>query len=351
MIRRSFFIVRALSTIALFLVLSATSFPPVPAHGIKLDELLQADPHATRSVGRSVEELIDQAEAAYDRAELSRAVSQYQQAVNMLPGSCLTHRARGLTAQIQGKLTDAIDSYQKALACDPEDYLAMEKLARIYEHRGEKIQEAAELYRKASQLHPRPNRRQDLITWASFLKNRLAGSDTSAARLWNECGEHVVRAEWERARQCYSQVITLDPASYQAFFSRASVLMEIGDHEAAIRDLDAGLKLSPIYPGGYVARGLAHEKIGNAEEAARDFELATETDGMDPSGYYHLGRTHEKKQQVGEALTCYRKALGLGPGRELVDAIQRRMTHVEKASRQSMPSERDMPGPDRKHLW
>lgn len=350
-VSRGFFPVRALSKIALLLLIFATNFTSLPVCASSLDQILQSSSQTTRSAGQSVEELITQAEAAYDRGEYSRAVTQYQQAVAMFPGGCLAHRVRGLTLQIQGKLTDAIENYLKALACDPEDYLAMEKLARIYEHMGEKIQEATELYRRASQLDSRPDRREELITWASMLKDRLADTNTSAAKLWNLCTEHSGRAEWERAGQCYSRVIALNPRFYQAFFSRAEVWMEKGDYEAAIRDLDTGLALSPIYPGGHVARGLAHENLGDLEKASRDFALAAETDAMDAAGFYHLGRMYEKRQQVGEALNCYRKALGLRPRADLLDAIQRQMAAAERAPRQSPAAERDRPSKSGKHLW
>ncbi|MEW6531389.1 MAG: tetratricopeptide repeat protein [Thermodesulfobacteriota bacterium] len=342
---------RALSIAAFLFFISTTNFTSLPVHASSLDQILQPSTQATRSAGQSVEELITQAEAAYDRSEYSRAVTQYQQAVAMFPGGCLAHRVRGLTLQIQGKLTDAIESYHKALACDPEDYLAMEKLARIYEHMGEKIQEAAELYRRASQLDPRPDRREDLITWASMLKDRLADTNTSATKLWNLCTEHSARADWERAGQCYSRVIAINPRFYQAFFSRAGVWMEKGDYEAAIKDLDTGLALSPIYPGGHVTRGLVHEKLGNLDKAARDFALAAETDAMDAAGSYHLGRMYEKRHQVDEALIYYRKALGLRPRAELLDAIQRQMAAAERAPRQSPAAERDKPSKSGKRLW
>jgi tetratricopeptide (TPR) repeat protein len=343
--------VRALSIAAFLFFISATNFTSLPVYASTLDRILQSSTQATPSAGQSVEELITQAEAAYDRGEYSRAVTQYQQAVGIFPGGCLAHRVRGLTSQIQGKLTDAIESYQKALTCDPEDYLAMEKLARIYEHMGEKVQDAAELYRRASQLDPRSDRREDLITWASMLKDRMKDTDTSATKLWNLCAEQNARAEWDRAGQCYSKVIALNPRFYQAFFSRAEVWMEKGDYEAAIKDLDTGLALSPIYPGGYVTRGLAHEKLGNLDKATRDFALAAETDAMDAAGFYHLGRMYEKRHQVGEALNYYRKALGLRPRAELLDAIQRQMAAAQRAPRQSPAAERDRPSKSGKHLW
>jgi tetratricopeptide (TPR) repeat protein len=350
-IRRSLFIVRACSVATLFLSIFVTMFASLPTHASSVDQLLQSNPQAAHSAGQSVEELIAQAEAAYDRRDHFRAIALYQQAVGMLPGSCFAHRARGMTLQIQGKLTDAIEGYRKALACDPEDYLAMEKLARLYEHMGEKIQEATELYRRASQLDPRSDHREDLATWASMLDNRLAGSNASAARLWNECADHVARAEWQRAGQCYSKVISLEPRFYQSFFSRAQVFTEMGDYEAAIRDLDAGLKLSPIYPGGYIYRGLAHEKLGDLERAARDFALAAETDGMDAAGYFHLGRMYEKRNQTGEALIYYRKALSLRPRADLLEAIQRQMATAERAPRQGPPTDKDAPNRTRKRLW
>ncbi len=78
-----------------------------------------------------------------------------QVALTRLGGNAVVHHLLGkaLLEEDDGNLTEALPHLEKAMQLDPDNALAANDLAAVYEHLG-RLQEALELYRRAARLAP-----------------------------------------------------------------------------------------------------------------------------------------------------------------------------------------------------
>ncbi|MCG8512444.1 MAG: tetratricopeptide repeat protein, partial [Rhodospirillales bacterium] len=95
-------------------------------------------------------------------------------------------------------------------------------------------------------------------------------------------------------------------------------------------DFDEALAISPLLPGGLVARGLALEKLGRAKEAESDFEEAARQHPGDWKGWYHLARMLEQRKKLRFAVAGYEKVLELKLKPEIRRELKRRIAVLRK---------------------
>jgi tetratricopeptide (TPR) repeat protein len=93
--------------------------------------------------------------------------------------------------------------------------------------------------------------------------------------------EYSNRRDYELAVTNYSRAIDLDRRYAEALHSRGVLLWrEMGDHQAAVKDLDRVLELDPARTRAHFDRAMARKMLGELEGAIKDLTryLEQETD-------------------------------------------------------------------------
>ncbi|HAX78234.1 MAG TPA: hypothetical protein DCY88_21045, partial [Cyanobacteria bacterium UBA11372] len=159
----------------------------------------------------------------------------------------------GIAYQKEGKLAEAIASYQKALQLQPNRFEAYNNLGNIYHKQG-KWGEAIACYQKAIELRP-----------------NLAQLHYNLGIVREESGE------LEEAIACYQRAIQLQPNYAEAYNNIASVYREQKQFALALESYEKAIQLQPNHVAAYLNRGLTLLLLGELEPGFLDYERRFET--------------------------------------------------------------------------
>jgi len=294
--------------------------------------------------------VIAAAEQAYEEGRHHDAIKLYSLAEKQAQGSASVYYGRALAYEMTNQPGKAAEDYKLALKLDPENFRAMENLAGLWERSGRHLQGAAELYKQAMQLDPRPEWKESLAVWVAMIESRLTPADSSAVGCWHIGNEKFLASADKEAEYHYSRALQLNPEMFQAYFSRGLLKAGRGDLNSAREDFDHAVRLHPNLRGALVQRGLVHERMGRREKAMEDFDRAAKLDPRNPQPHYHVGRMLEQDRNPDGAARCYQHALSLRPKPELRALINERLSALNSDSR-SDPKRNVRPRPDGKNLW
>ncbi len=129
----------------------------------------------------------------------------------------------------------------------------------------------AGLLRGAVQVFPRRKRIRYLE--AAVLDNPSVGNYEELGDLYLEEGKYA------QARACFDRIISPRIQSIDPLYRRALAEIALGDHQAAVADLEQVVTLDPRYDYQRAAGLLAHElgQVGRKEEALSRFAAVTES--------------------------------------------------------------------------
>lgn len=112
-----------------------------------------------------------------------------------------------------------------------------------------------------------------------------------------------------------------------AYFNRGNALSDQGDHEAAIADYTASIKLKPDYVDTYLNRGLSYQNMKDDKNALADFTRAIAIKPDFARAYYARARVYEDKGEMKQALAGYEEAAKYAPNNK---AIQKKIAEVKQ---------------------
>jgi tetratricopeptide (TPR) repeat protein len=81
--------------------------------------------------------------------------------------------------------------------------------------------------------------------------------------------EYLKRSDGESALPWAKQAVEAEPDAFPARKALGQALLETGDFEGAIRELEAGIKMAPESPGLYFTIARAYQRAGRLEDAER----------------------------------------------------------------------------------
>jgi tetratricopeptide (TPR) repeat protein len=79
--------------------------------------------------------------------------------------------------------------------------------------------------------------------------------------------EYLKRSDGESALPWAKQAVEAEPDAFPARKALGQALLETGDFEGAIRELEAGIKMAPESPGLYFTIARAYQRAGRLEDA------------------------------------------------------------------------------------
>lgn len=250
------------------------------------------------------------------RGDLDAARRDLDAAAAVAPDQVIIFRARGLLAQNERAMPDAIAAYSRALAIDQDDAFSLGHRAEAYYATGEHERALGDA---AAALRRNPRWTNLYLLRANIFRGRgdnagaaaeadaliaAAPDDTYArvvaARIYQAVGRrddalreieralatapesyvYLNRASIRPKRDLegrladISAALRLDPDSVEALTLRAEVLQERGDYQGAIADLTRALRASPADSGLLTRRGVNHALAGRQALADADFAAA-----------------------------------------------------------------------------
>lgn len=158
--------------------------------------------------------------------------------------------AAGRLLENQNKLAEAQQKYEQALKAEPNDLTAMISLARLHDRQGNGA-EAVETYQRTIKVHP---------------KTALVHNDLGLC--------YARQQQWAKATECLNSAIALQPANPKYRNNLATVMVEMGRPDDALKQLTA---VNPPAVAHYNLAYLLQQK-GQNELAIAHLQRAVATD-------------------------------------------------------------------------
>jgi predicted O-linked N-acetylglucosamine transferase (SPINDLY family) len=199
------------------------------------------------------------------------------------------HLARGRESEAAGRLHEALQHYQAAVAAAPAHTAALLDLGSVLEVLG-RTEEAVRAFEAALASAPHN-------AYANYNLGRLLLLAHQLPR-----AESLLRAALAARRDFPEALVAL-----------AGVLEARGDLEGALQALDASIVQRPDYAGALKNRGALLGRLERWAEAADALRRAAGLDPGDADALYWLGNAHVKRGEPELALAAYRGATDRRP--------------------------------------
>ena len=276
--------------------------------------------------------LRERAEAYWSAGDATLAMADLSTIMTLRPTDVSTLDLRGRWNAQLGRLTDAIQDLRKALTFDPRNSDRLQMLAEHHIMVGDR-KVAMELMAKAIEVAPNSSVARSRRAWMHIATGASAAaledaqravelSPTSPYTLGTLAKALAVAGQTSASRERFDAALKETPTYDGALFHRALLLLELGDAEAARRDLlnlkkqhleaiaktkiaspsarvfasrillalgeheealkeaQAALEFIPGAPAYLQARGLVLKALGRRDEAIADLRAALAKDGM-----------------------------------------------------------------------
>lgn len=225
---------------------------------------------------------LDEAQAIYERvlAEAPKNAPENSDVLHML----------GVVALQQGRLENALQLIEKALALNPSFAAAHNSAGSVHQRLG-RTGEAIESFRAAVEADPEYGN-------AHF----NLGTMLLARHQHNEAARVLARAA------------ELQPDLAEAHLKLGVAYKSLGRHGQAIEALERAAELKPGFADAYSSLGNVHAAIGELEKAEAAYRQAVDTDPGAHAAHFNLGNVLGRLGKRPDAIASYERALEIEPG-------------------------------------
>ena len=239
----------------------------------------------------------DYASRAYAKSRLDQkdnAIVDYNQALIINPNLPRAYIGRASIFYERGEKEQALNNLDKALAINPNNTVALLIKGEILAYQNNPDWPGAiEAYSAALAVNPNDpdilNNRCGAYFATQQLDLATADCDRGLSVQPNDASIYLARGnirltqeDSEGAVQDYSRVIELNKTAnnpsvdQRAYSNRASALVNLGDLNGALRDVNKAIELKPDAAEDYFKRGAIQATTGDREAAAQDMEKAAD---------------------------------------------------------------------------
>lgn len=229
---------------------------------------------------------------------------------------------QGLALHQAGRLDEARQRYEAALAIDPNHFDALHMLGVSCIQTGQR-ERAVELIRRAVRVNPAVaaahGNLANVLNGLRRFDEALACCDRAIALNPQFAEAHGNRGQalnelgrYQEALASYERVVALKPTA-QAFFNQATLLREVGRQDAALESFDRALALKSDHAEAHRGRGVILSELGRAEEALESLDRAL---GLRPDyaeAHFNRAIALRELQRPEEALASHDRAIALKP--------------------------------------
>lgn len=282
-----------------------------------------------------MEQKLEEAQKAFDKAI----------EVNPRAPTALLQRARVLA--LRGDRPEAIADLDKAIQMDPDEAIPLVLRARILQQAGETEKASSDLEKVLAKQpdHPAALELRGLIAaekgdFVAAIRDfrRLLERHDNDAIVHGQLGMlHLAAKQPRAAIKEFTRSIEIDPKQFTSWRGRSDAEISIGDHPAALADLEKALELEPDDDG--VLNNLAWLLATSPDDAIRDgkraIELATkaceETEWKEAHIISTLAAGHAETGDFETAKKRSRQAVDVGSETaEVKDQLEKELQSYEE---------------------
>jgi len=217
----------------------------------------------------------------------------------------------------------AFNDFEKAVAVEPDNYNALERLADMMQKIG-KFQNAITQYDRVIELNPeqdsayysRGEAKQSLHDFPGALEDfdkALEMNEGYAPYLLARAGvKRVYLHDFEGSIEDYSALIRMEFFMGDAYPCRGDAKRQLGDFEGAMADMNSALSLTPERAIVYVWRADIKDEAGDYQGALADYKKALQLDEHLTSGYVNRGIAKLWVDDLSGALEDFEDAMNTG---------------------------------------
>lgn len=216
-----------------------------------------------------------------------RMLAQCERALELSPVDASPLLLIGMMQTGEGKIDEAIATYQRVLKINRHAGLAHGALARLY-------------YRKGQ-----TGLAQDALRQAFALDYRVAELMREQAAAYQQAGK------LEEAEKEYRLILLGDDKDTPSLRGLGMLALKRGKVDEAEKLLRRALQISPKDAWSFVGLSRCHYRQGKRDEALQDLRRAAEVQPDDGFVQLELGQAYEQHNRTREALEAYDKAIRL----------------------------------------
>ncbi len=223
---------------------------------------------------KSSEDWFAEGNQLFDLQKYEEAISSYDKAIAINPDDHEVWYNRGNSLDELQRYEEAIASYDKAIAINPDDH-------EVWYNRGlsldelEKYEEAIASYDKAIAINP----------------------DNHDA--WNNRGVSLAKLQKdEEAIASYDKAVAIKPDFHDAWYNRGVSLWYLHRYEEAIASYDKAIAINPDNHDAWCGRGVSLWYLHRYEEALKCYEKAI---SIEPDFQLAINNRNDLLRQLGRS--------------------------------------------------
>jgi tetratricopeptide (TPR) repeat protein len=205
------------------------------------------------------------------------------------PSTASAYANRGGALQAQGKLDEALESFDRAISLEPDYAEAFSARGTILFALG-RADEALASFDKAILLEPR-----------------------NANGYYNRGFALQTLARFPEALESYDKAILVDRSASDAHFNRGNVLFALERYHEALASYDEAIALKPDFAEGHNGRGKALQALNRPEDALKSYERAIALKPRYAEAFNNHGVALHALGRLKDALLSCERALGFNP--------------------------------------
>ncbi len=252
-----------------------------------------------------------------------QALTSYNRALAMQPNHADTLSNRGNVLKDLRRLDEALASYDRALAVKPNHAGALNNRGVTLSVMG-RFDEALASFDRALAAQPSYidaicNRGNTLNSLGRYdeavaaYDRALAVQPNAVAALCNRGNTLRLMRRYDEAIASYDRAIAVLPTLAEAMSNRAVTLAEIKRYDEALADFGRALTLRPTDAETLNKRGVILGEVNRHHEALADFDRALALLPDYTDALYNRGNALHELKRFEEALACYDRLMPLRP--------------------------------------
>jgi len=127
--------------------------------------------------------------------------------------------------------------------------------------------------------------------------------------LTNSAFDYVQKKEFDKAINCYSQLIQNDPKDSYSYFDRGIIKMKIDDYKGAINDFSQAIAINNLEPDYFLFKAKAESKIKLYKNAIKNLNEFIKIEAENSEVYHERGLNNVALKNYNAGMQDYNKAI------------------------------------------
>ncbi len=251
----------------------------------------------TATPTRSPESFIVEAEDHLAQGRVSQAISSYQQAVESDPLNPANYIAMARLLIFTANYEEAVTAAENALLLSPNNSTAHALRGWGYALAGDYLQAEGAL-RRALEIDP-----ENAVAYANL-------AESIALKVQSGQGDI---GSLDQAVELSRKAMELGAGLLETHRARGLVLEVTGNYEEAAREFEAAIAINPNIADQHLALGRVYRILQQYDQAVEEFNLASGLNPTDPMPLTHISRTYATVGEFAKAIQYAQQAVKVRP--------------------------------------